>query len=136
MYIDQVSAVVTETYLAERGLLVSEEERRTKTLLDLLCVDAPLDAAGTELADRLAVPLDRPFVPFVAILPGRPPHSHAALAARLRRAGWQLSVTQSDCVVGLAWEALDLSDLGEAPDTILAIGEPTERAELAGLWAA
>jgi hypothetical protein len=45
--------VVTETYLAERELLVSEEERRTRSLLDRLCVDSPLDAADSELADRL-----------------------------------------------------------------------------------
>ena len=85
MYVDQISAIVTETYLAERELLVSEEERRTRSLLDRLCLDVPLDAAGVELADRLGVPVDRPYVPFAVLLPGRPPHSHAALAARLRR---------------------------------------------------
>src|SRR5271165_6810326 len=50
-YLDHISAVVTETYLAERELLVSEEERRTRRLLDRLCVDSPLDAADSELAD-------------------------------------------------------------------------------------
>ena len=55
-YVDQVSAVVTETYLAERELLVSEDERRTRSLLDRLSVDSPLDAADSELADRLGVP--------------------------------------------------------------------------------
>jgi hypothetical protein len=64
-------------------------------------------------------------------MPGRPPHSHAALAARLRRGGWRLAVTQSDCVVGLTWKALDLADLGEGPAALLAIAEPTPRGELA-----
>ena len=50
-YVDQVSAVVTETYLAERELLVSEEERRTRSLLERLCVASPLDSADGELAD-------------------------------------------------------------------------------------
>jgi hypothetical protein len=131
IYIDQVSAVVTETYLAERELLVSEEERRTRSLLERLCVDSPLDAEGVELADRLGVPVDRSYVPFAIVMPGRPPHSHAALAARLRRGGWRLAVTQSDCVVGLAWRPLDLPDLGEGSDVILAIGEATARGELA-----
>ncbi|HYM56298.1 MAG TPA: helix-turn-helix domain-containing protein [Solirubrobacteraceae bacterium] len=130
-YVDQVSAVVTETYLAERELLVSEEERRTRSLLDRLCVDSPLDAADSELADRLGVPVDGAYAPFAVAMPGRPPHSHAALAARLRRGGWRLAVTQSDCVVGLTWKPLELPDLGEGPDVILAIGEPTPRGELA-----
>ena len=130
-YVDQVSVVVTETYLAERELLVSEEERRTRTLLERLCLVAPLEPADTELADRLAIPLERAYAPFAVVLPGRPSHSHGALAARLRRGGWRLAVTQSDCVVGLAWKPLELLDLGEGPDVVLAVGEPTERGELA-----
>lgn len=130
-YVDQVSAVVTETYLAERELLVSEEERRTRSLLERLCGASPLDAADSELAGRLGVPVDRAFSPFAIVIPGRPPHSHAALAARLRRGGWRLAVTQSDCVVGLTWKSLDLHDLGEGPEVVLAIGEPTPRGELA-----
>jgi PucR C-terminal helix-turn-helix domain len=122
---------VTETYLAERELLVSEEERRTRSLLDRLCVNAPLDTAGIELADRLGVPVDRAFVPFAVVMPGRPPHTHAALAARLRRGGWRLAVTQSDCVVGLAWKPLAIADLGEGSEVILAIGKPAEHGELA-----
>jgi hypothetical protein len=130
-YVDQVSAVATETYLAERELLVSEEERRTRSLLDRLCVDSPLDAADSELAARLGVPVDPAYSPFAIAMPGRPQHSHAALAARLRRGGWRLAITQSDCVVGLTWKPLELSDLGEGPDVVLAVGEPTPRGELA-----
>jgi hypothetical protein len=90
-----------------------------------------LDVADSELAGRLGVPVDREFSPFAIVIPGRPPHSHAALAARLRRGGWRLAVTQSDCVVGLTWQPLDLHDLGEGPEVVLAIGEPTARGELA-----
>jgi hypothetical protein len=131
-YVDRVSTIVTETYLAERELLVSEEERRTRSLLDLLSADSALGPAESELAERLGVPLQSAYVPFAIVMPGRPPHSHAALAARLRRGGWRLTVTHSDCVVGLAWEPLELGDLGEGPDVLLAIGRPTSRAELAG----
>jgi hypothetical protein len=130
-YVDQVCTVVTETYLAERELLVSEEERRARSLLDRLSVDTPLDAAESELADRVGVPVQDAYSPFAIVLPGRPPHSHAALAARLRRAGWKLAVTQSDCVVGLTWKQLELADLGEGPMALLAIAEPTPRGELA-----
>jgi hypothetical protein len=130
-YMDQVSAIVTETYLAERELLVSEEERRTRSLLDRICAAAPLDTADGELAERLGVPLERAYRPFAVAMPGRPTHSYAALAARLRHGGWRLAVTQSDCVVGLSWKPLELIDLGEGPDVVLAIGEPTARAELA-----
>jgi len=130
-YVDRVSAVVTETYLAERELLVSEEERWTRSLLDRLSSAAPLDGADSELAERLGVPVDDAYVPFAVVMPGRPPHRHAALAARLRRGGWRLAVTQSDCVVGLTWKPLELLDLDEGPDVVLAIGGPRPRAELA-----
>ena len=130
-YADRISAVATETYLAERELLVSEEERWTRSLLDRLCVDSPLDTAHRELADRLRIPLDCAYSPFVVVMPDRPSDRHAALAAHLRRAGWRLAVTHSDRVVGLAWKPLDLPDLGVGPAVLLAIGEPKPRGELA-----
>jgi len=130
-YVDRVSVLVTETYLAERELLVSEEERRTRSLLERLCDAAPLAAAEAELAERLGVPLAGDFAAFAVALPGRAPRSHAALAARLRRAGWRLAVTQSDSVVGLTWKPLELIDLGEGQDVVLAIGAPAPREELA-----
>jgi PucR C-terminal helix-turn-helix domain len=131
-YVDRVSAIVTETYLAERELLVSEEERRTRNLLDRLCAGAPLDAGDGELAERLGVPLEGAYTPFAVAMPGRPPHSYAAVAARLRRGGFRLAVTSSDSVVGLTWKPLELADLGEGAQVVLAIGQPTQRAELAG----
>jgi hypothetical protein len=130
-YADRISAAVTETYLAERELLVSEEERRTRGLLDRLSVDSPLETVDRELAERLGIPLQRAYSPFVIAMPGGQSNRHAALAAYLRRTGWTLAVTQSDRVVGLAWKPLDLLDLGVGPAVLLAIGEPTPRAELA-----
>jgi hypothetical protein len=130
-YVDQVSAVVTETYLAERELLVSEEERRTRTLLDRLCDAAPLDAADCELAERLEVPVRPAYSPFAIVIAERPPQRHAALATRLRRSGWRLTVTHGESVTGLAWQPLALADLHEGPHALLAIGEPTPRSELA-----
>jgi hypothetical protein len=129
-YVDHISGVVTETYLVERELLVSEEERWTRSLLDRLCLDSPLDAIDRELADRLGVPLDCPSAPFAVVMPRRSPHRHAVLAGRLRRDGRSLAVTQSDCVVGLTWKPLDLPDLGEGPEVLLVTGEPTPRGNL------
>jgi hypothetical protein len=130
-YVDQVCTVVTETYLAERELLASEEERRAWNLLERLSLDAPLQATERELADRLGVPLQEAYAPFAIVLPGRAPHGHAALAARLRRDGWRLAVTHADCVLGLTWKPLELTDLGEAQPVILALAEPTPRPLLA-----
>jgi hypothetical protein len=130
-YLARISAIVTETYMAERELLVSEEERSTRSLLDRLCVDTPLDPPERELADGLGVPMQPAYRPFAVVMPGRPPHRHAALAARLRQGGLGLAVTQGDRVVGLTWRQLDLPDLDEGADVLLAVGEPTRRDELA-----
>ncbi len=129
-YLDRTSLVVTETYLAERELLVSEEERHTRTLLDLLCSQEPLTPAAGELAERLGVPLQSAYSAFAVVIPGSPPHRHAALAARLRQAGWRLAVTQSDRVVGASWKPLRHADLNESPDALLVIGEPVPRSRL------
>jgi hypothetical protein len=131
-YADRIAAVVTESYLAERELLVSEEERRTRGLLDRLSADSPLETADRELADRLGIPMHSAYSPFVIALPGGRSDHLAALAAHLRRAGWTLTVTQGDRVVGLAWKPIDLLDLGVGPAVLLVIGEPTPRRELAG----
>jgi PucR C-terminal helix-turn-helix domain len=131
-YVDRISTVVADTYLAEREVLVSEEERRTRSLLDRLSTDAPLDATALELAERLAVPLEPAYTPFAVVMPGRPPGRHAALAARLRQRGWRLAVTEGDRVVGLTWKPLELAELDEGPDVLLAVGDTAPRSELAG----
>ncbi|HTU78001.1 MAG TPA: helix-turn-helix domain-containing protein [Solirubrobacteraceae bacterium] len=130
-YVDRVAAIVTETYLAERELLVSEDERRTRSLLDRLCSATSLDGADSELAEHLGVPVQEAYRPFAVAMPERPPHSHAALAARLRHRGFRLAITHGECVAGLTWRALELADLGQGAEIVLAIGEPTPRGELA-----
>jgi PucR C-terminal helix-turn-helix domain len=126
----RVSAVATATYLAEGGKLVSEEERRTRMLMDRICGKWELDADDRELADRLGVPLQAAFTPFAVVMPRRSPQRHAALSARLRRRGWKLAVTEGDRVVGLTWKSLAHEDLDEGSEVLLVIGEPTARAEL------
>jgi hypothetical protein len=131
-YLDRVSAVVADTYLAERDMLVSEEERRTRDLLERLGGGAPLDPGELELAERLGVTVEPAYAPFAVVLPGRPPRGHAALAARLRRRGWKLTVTDGSRVVGLARGPLDVADLGEGPDVLLVVAELTPLGELGG----
>jgi hypothetical protein len=130
-YVDQISTVVADTYLAEREVLVSEEERRTRSLLERLSGGDQLDPAEVALAERLGVPIEPAYTPFAIVMPGRPPGRHAALAARLRQRGWPLAVTEGDRVVGLTWRPLEVADLDEGPEVLLAIGHPTPRDGLA-----
>jgi hypothetical protein len=130
-YVDRVSGVVTDTYLAERDALVSEDERRTRNLLDRLSSGSPLEVGELELAERLGVDVEPAYAPFAVVMPDRTPRRHAALAARLRRRGWSLTVTEGGRVVGLASKPLDLADLEEGPDVLLVTGEPTSRGDLA-----
>ena len=77
------------------------------------------------------MPVEEAYAPFAIVMPGRSPQRHAALAARMRRRGWTLTATEGDRVVGLTWKALDVSDLDEGSDVLLAIAEPAPRNELA-----
>lgn len=129
-YVDHVSAVVAETYLAERELLVSEEERRSQTLIERLCGKEPLRAGDRELAARLGVPIQQSYAPFAIVTPGRASYRHAALAARLRREGLGLAVTHSDSVAGLAWGMIAPADLKEGERVLLALGDAVPRSEL------
>jgi hypothetical protein len=130
LYVDALSEVVTETYLAERERLVSEEERGARELVEQIVDGTPLTADERELATRLDVPLRDCYVPFAVAIPGASPRRHAALAARLRGEG-RLAVTEGDRVFGLALSAPEPRDLGEGPQALLALGDETPRAELA-----
>jgi PucR C-terminal helix-turn-helix domain len=131
-YADRVSAGVTDTYLAERDALVSEEERRTRDLLELIGGGAPLDPRGLELAERLGVTVESAYAPFVIVLPGAPARRHAALAARMRRRGWPLTITDGGRVVGLSARPIDVGDVDEGAEVVLAVADPTPRDELPG----
>lgn len=130
-YVGQISAVFADVYLAERELLVSEDERDMRDLLELLTANAVLDADDREIAHRAGIPIEATYTPFAVVLPGRSPRHYADVAARLRRRGCGLAVTESERVVGLAWRPLEVADLEEGSDVVLAIGVPSSRDELA-----
>lgn len=130
LYVDTLCEVVTQTYLAERERLVSEEERGARELVARIIDATPLTAEERELARQLAVPLRACYVPFAVAIPGASPRRHAALAARMRGDG-RLAVTEGDRVFGLAPSPPELHDLGEGPRALLALGEETPRAALA-----
>src|SRR5262249_6052274 len=73
-FFDRLSAVITEAYVGAREQPASDEEIRTRSLLDRLSVDSALDAGNRELAERLGVPLDRAYSPLAIQMPGRPPY--------------------------------------------------------------
>ncbi len=129
-YHDQVSAIVTETYLGEREILVSEVERGARSLLDRLCGEEPLNASERELAERLGVPLEVAYRPFAIVVPGSFRHQQAALAARMRSDYRGLAVTEGDSVVGLTWHPLDVADVGVSANVLLVLGESEPRGEL------
>jgi hypothetical protein len=120
-YLDRVSVIVTETYMAQRDVLISEEERRARALLDCLLAEQPPEGSERELAESLGLPLGAPLAPFAATISGGRAHRHAALAARLRRRGIALAVTESQAVVGVAPGPIALEDLEEGPGVLLAV---------------
>jgi len=130
LYVDMLNQVVTETYLAERERLVSEEERGARELVERIVDATPLTLEERDLARRLNVPLRDRYVPFAVAIPDPSPRRHAALAARLRGEG-RLALTEGDRVFGLALAPPAASDLGEGPGALLALGDETPRAQLA-----
>ena len=61
LYMDLLSEVVTETYLAERERLVSEEERGARELVERIVDGTPLTVEERELARRLERAAARPL---------------------------------------------------------------------------
>jgi hypothetical protein len=123
-YTGRASGIITDTYLTERAQLTSEEERDARRLLDRLSEGSMLDVDDQDLASRAGVPVEAAYAPFAIVMPDRSPRRHAALATRLRQRGLGLAVTDADHVVGVTWRTLEVADLEEGPNVILAIGAP------------
>jgi hypothetical protein len=130
-YLDGVSSAVANSYLEERQHLVSEEERRLRTLLDALVGALPLDAGLQDLMERLRFPAAEAYRPFAAMLPDSTARAHSQLAGRLRDRGL-LAVTEGMRVTGLAVPERGAALL-DAPDprAVLVEGEVTPRNQLA-----
>jgi hypothetical protein len=130
LFLDTLSEIVTETYLDERELLVSEDERATRNLIERIVDGGPLTSQEIELATRLSAPVRDRYVPFAVAIGGASPRRHAALAARLRASG-RLAVTEGDRVFGLAERPLEPTDVDEGPQLLMAMTGETRRAALA-----
>lgn len=126
-YVDRVTAVVAQAYLDERQHLVSEEERRLRNLFDVLVRDAELPAGLHELAERIGLPVAASYRPFTQTLPGSGAYEHAEIAGALRGRG-VLALTEGNRVTGLL--AVEAPPVALGDGTLLAIGEPTARADL------
>jgi hypothetical protein len=128
-YVDRVTAAVTEAYLEERQHPVSEEERSLRELLDSMMDTGPLDFRLQELAERFSFPVSDRYRPFAEAVPGAAARDHSRMAAALRARG-VLTLTEGNRVSGLLGP-----DRDEVPTVaegaVLAVGEPTGRAELA-----
>ena len=127
-YVDQISAVVAQTYLDERQVLVSEEERRLRDLTGALLRDAPLSSEAEAFARRAGFPVTDRYRPFALVVPGAPAHVHSQVAAALRARG-VLALTEGDRVAGLAPEDTDRAAMLDGR-SLVAFGDPTRRAEL------
>jgi hypothetical protein len=128
-YVDSVSAAVAQTYLDERQTLVSEDERRQRTLADALLTPGGDERELRALAERVGVEIADSYRPFALALPDAPALPHSQLAASLRARG-VLALTEGDRVAGLADADADQATLGQ-PGALLALGDPAPRALLA-----
>jgi hypothetical protein len=129
-YLDRVSSAVANSYLEERQHLVSEEERRLRSLLEALSSDGGLRAGERMAMEAIGLPDAERYVPFAASLAAADARAHAQLAARLRGRS-VLALTEGQRVTGLA-AAAHAERLAEARGRGLALvrGEPCERGEL------
>ena len=132
-YIDSVSSAVAQTYLDEHQHLVSEEERRQRTLMEALIHPERENPALRDLAARVGFPLAERYRPFSKSLPGAPTHAHSQLASALRARGL-LALTEGDRVTGLVAEDADEA-VFTRPRGPYAVGTPTPRTELAAALA-
>jgi hypothetical protein len=126
-YIDTVSATVAQAYLDARQHVVSEDERRLRVLLHVLCEDdGPLMADTSSLASYAGIPVAERYRPFALTIPGEGAIRHGQMAADLR-AQRILALTEGDRVSGLLAEG---QELRPPPGTLLAVDVLTPRGTL------
>jgi hypothetical protein len=130
-YVDLLSSLVTEAYLTQRERLVAEEERPWRQLVDAIVAGDLDDGDEQRLAAHLGVPLHAAYTPFAVTILGGSAARHGALSGRLRTNGVAIAVTTGDRVFGLASGAVCERHLDEERPTLIAMGAPTPRAELA-----
>jgi hypothetical protein len=128
-WVDLVSKTFTEAYAQERDALISQHERRARTLIDRLVTETPLGSEDLSLADILGFPLAERYRPFVAILPGASMAQHTDLAARLRTHA-ALAATEGRRVIGLAHDPVAWDGFGFGPRLLVADGPPTRPVDL------
>jgi PucR C-terminal helix-turn-helix domain len=128
-WVDLVSKTFTEAYARERDALISQHERRARTLIDRLVTEAPLGSEDLSLADILGFRLAERYRPFVATLPGGSMAQHTDLAARLRKHA-ALAATEGRRVIGLAHDPVAWDGLGFGPRLLVADGPPTQPVDL------
>lgn len=128
-YVDRLSDAVTETYHDERRHLMSEEERRLYDLFQQIIAGAPLDPPLRDLAATHGIELTEVYRPFGLAIPGAHAHAHAQAAADMRRRN-VLALNEGDRIVGVLAADEEPDGFG-GENTLVAVGEPTPRGELA-----
>jgi hypothetical protein len=126
--LDRLSSAVSETYLDERQYRLAEDARLVAELIDVLAADRPVPEGLRALATRLGSPILETYRPFALTRPGLPAAVHSQTAASLRLQG-VLAMTEGEAVVGLADPEAEPAALTGGRG-LLALGEPTRRAEL------
>ncbi|MEA2405016.1 MAG: hypothetical protein QOE08_1663 [Thermoleophilaceae bacterium] len=128
-YVDRVSDAVTETYHDERRHLMSEEERRLYDLFQQIVAGVPLDPPLRDLAAKHEIEIAEDYRPFGLALPGAAAHAHAQAAADMRRRR-VLALNEGDRIVGVIASDAEPEGFG-GEGSLVAVGEPTPRGELA-----
>ena len=131
-YLDLIVRILAEVYGDQQDSPATAGDRRARALFDRLCVQLPITIEDRERAERLGFDRAPDSCPFVARLRGSKVAAHAALAARLRKAG-ALAFTESTQVVGLVAAGFDWRDFLADASLLLAEAPPTARARLAAV---
>jgi hypothetical protein len=129
-YVDRVSSAASQAYLEERQHLVSEEERRLRSLLDAVLESAALPIELRGLAERIGFGLADRYRPFAAAVHDAPARRHSELAFALRARG-VLALTEGVRVAGLAPNGDRRLWLPGDPPAVLALAPSTTAGELA-----